>query len=226
MTELGVTGKGSRPGSGRAAGSSSASPRSRPGSARWACRARRRREAARRRSPIREGRVREPQRAVQGRRVQRDRGSRGCVEGVVLRRLRAEHRRAAKFIDGLTFGITKFSDTYKSNEGQFKAVGEQLAALAGKDYSQGANSFNKLVKQLGAGTRSPGRRCRRSPPTGRRSTTSSVPRGRRSPTRTVCPPRPGGVVSRRRSGRRRTRPKRRRKPSARSVPPPPPGPRP
>jgi TP901 family phage tail tape measure protein len=58
----------------------------------------------------------------------------------------------AKFIDGLSFGITHLADTYKSNEGQFKAIGEQLGALANQDYTSATGQFDTLVKKLGGGT--------------------------------------------------------------------------
>lgn len=58
----------------------------------------------------------------------------------------------ARFIDGFTFGLTHLSDVYKSNEGQFKAIGEQLGSLARTDYSETTRSFNGLVEKLGGGT--------------------------------------------------------------------------
>lgn len=59
---------------------------------------------------------------------------------------------SAKFLDATTFGLTHLSDVFKSNEGQFAAIGEQLGAISKQDYSAGTRSFNQFVKELGGGT--------------------------------------------------------------------------
>jgi TP901 family phage tail tape measure protein len=53
----------------------------------------------------------------------------------------------AKFFDGVTAGITHFSDVYKANESKFDAMGQQLAGLAKQNYGRAAASFGQLVSK-------------------------------------------------------------------------------
>jgi TP901 family phage tail tape measure protein len=57
----------------------------------------------------------------------------------------------AKFIDGLTFGISHVSDVYKDNEAKFKELGVQLANTADTDLKTATNGFAGLVEQAGGG---------------------------------------------------------------------------
>jgi hypothetical protein len=58
---------------------------------------------------------------------------------------------SAKFLDGITLGITHFSDVYKTSEGQFDALGQQLAGLAQQDFGAASSSFADLVQKYHLG---------------------------------------------------------------------------
>lgn len=56
---------------------------------------------------------------------------------------------AYKFIDGLDFGLTHLSDTYKTNEAQFKELGTQLADTAATDLPTAQKQFALLAQEAG-----------------------------------------------------------------------------
>jgi TP901 family phage tail tape measure protein len=70
-----------------------------------------------------------------------------------LNNLSGAGAQGAKFLDGVTMGITHLSDVYKGNEATFDAMGQQLAGLAKQNYGAAARSFSSLVSRfhLGAG---------------------------------------------------------------------------
>lgn len=57
----------------------------------------------------------------------------------------------SKFVDGMSFGLMKTSDTAKRFEAQFKQMGTTLATTAESDFGSATNGFNALVKQMGGG---------------------------------------------------------------------------
>jgi TP901 family phage tail tape measure protein len=56
-----------------------------------------------------------------------------------------------KWLDGASGGLLHLSDVYKTNEGQFAALGEQLGGLAKQDYGRATASFNELVSKYHLG---------------------------------------------------------------------------
>jgi TP901 family phage tail tape measure protein len=73
------------------------------------------------------------------------------VQGGFAKALNAEQfggAGAAKMLDGLTFGITHFSDVYKTHEGQFDALGQQLAGLAQQDLGRAQTQFAGLAEKF------------------------------------------------------------------------------
>lgn len=57
----------------------------------------------------------------------------------------------AKFVDGATLGLTHLSDVYKTNEAQFRTMGQALATTAKTDLKSATDGFNKIVKAAGGG---------------------------------------------------------------------------
>lgn len=57
----------------------------------------------------------------------------------------------AKWIDGITFGLTHLSDVYKDNEARLKSMGQSLAEVSKTDFPAALDGFKKIADAAGGG---------------------------------------------------------------------------
>jgi len=60
-------------------------------------------------------------------------------------------QKITKFVDGVTFGLTKLSDVFKENEATFRQIGTTFSDLAGTDYGTASSKFADMVEEMGGG---------------------------------------------------------------------------
>lgn len=60
-------------------------------------------------------------------------------------------QKITKFVDGVTFGMTKLSDVFKQNEATFAQIGTTFSDLAGTDYGTASSKFADMVDEMGGG---------------------------------------------------------------------------